>query len=243
MVKINSSRLVLKYMSIKIAPSILSADFANLESEILALEESGADYIHFDVMDGSFVPNITIGPCVIKSLRKLTNIPFDIHLMIQNPQNHLQSFADAGADIITIHHETITHHQRVLNQIKNLKNCLGKNIKAGISLVPSTNENVLEYLYNDLDLILVMSVNPGFGGQKFLDTQLTKLQNISNKLKSLSLDKKVEISVDGGVNDKTAKLLKNCGANVLIAGSFIFENKQELNKNNYENSISLLRNI
>lgn len=206
---------------IKIAPSILSADFANLGEEIKQISVDGADYIHVDVMDGSFVPNITIGHDVVKAIRPHSNLPFDVHLMIQNPDNHVENFANAGADIITIHTEAVTHLHRSIQKIKSL----GK--KAGVSIVPSTNENVLDYVLEDVDLILVMSVNPGFGGQKFISSQLRKIENIANKLSKLGGE--IDLQVDGGINDKTAKQVIDVGANVLVAGSYIFgsENKKD----------------
>jgi ribulose-phosphate 3-epimerase len=213
--------------NIKISPSILSADFANLGKDVKAVSEAGADYIHIDVMDGSFVPNITIGPDVIKSIKNYSDLPFDVHLMINNPDNHLENFALSGADIITVHSEATTHLHRTVQKIKSL----GK--KAGVSIVPSTNENVLDYVLEDIDLILVMTVNPGFGGQKFISSQLKKIENISNKIAKLG--KKIDLEVDGGVNEETAKQAINCGANVLVAGSFIFGNQ------NYSEAIQKLR--
>ncbi|MES2676867.1 MAG: ribulose-phosphate 3-epimerase [Pseudomonadota bacterium] len=213
--------------NIKISPSILSANFANLGEEVQAISKAGADYIHIDVMDGSFVPNITIGSDVVKSIRGYSDLPFDVHLMIQNPDLHLENFANAGADIITIHTEAATHLHRSVAKIKSL----GK--KAGVSIVPSTNENVLDYVLEDVDLILVMTVNPGFGGQKFISSQLKKIENISNKISKLG--KKIDLEVDGGINQENARQVINCGANVLVAGSFIFGNK------NYSEAITKLR--
>jgi ribulose-phosphate 3-epimerase len=199
---------------IKIAPSILSADFAKLGEEIQNIEKAGADYIHIDVMDGSFVPNITIGNEVVKSLRQKTQLPFDVHLMINNPDNHIKAFAEAGADIITIHAEASIHLDRSLALIKSF------NKKVGVSLVPSTHENSLDYILEKLDLILVMTVNPGFGGQKFLTSQLKKIENIRNKIEKSG--KKIELEVDGGINDHTAKIAVEAGADVLVSGSYIF---------------------
>lgn len=213
--------------NIKISPSILSADFAKLGEEVKAISQAGADYIHIDVMDGSFVPNITIGSDVTKSIRNHSDLPFDVHLMIKNPDIHLENFANAGADIITVHSEATIHLHRTIQKIKSL----GK--KAGVSIVPSTNENVLDYVLEDIDLILVMTVNPGFGGQKFISSQLQKIENISNKI--AKLNKKIDLEVDGGINQETAKQAINCGANVLVAGSFIFGNK------NYSDAIKKLR--
>ncbi|MFT6332756.1 MAG: ribulose-phosphate 3-epimerase [Lentimonas sp.] len=200
--------------NIKISPSILSADFANLGCAVKDISKAGASYIHIDVMDGSFVPNITIGPDVVKSIRNYSNLPFDTHLMINNPDAHLESFANAGSDIITVHTEATTHLHRTVSKIKSL----GK--KAGVSIIPSTNEDVLDYVLEDVDLILVMTVNPGFGGQKFISSQLRKIENIANKISKIG--RKIDLEVDGGINPKTAKQVINCGANVLVAGSFIF---------------------
>ena len=212
---------------IKISPSILSADFAKLGAEIQAIEKAGADYIHIDVMDGSFVPNITIGNEVIKSLRKISSLPFDVHLMIQNPDAHVKAFADAGSDIITIHAEASTHLDRSVELIKSL----GK--KVGVSIVPSSLQDVLDYVLEKLDLILVMTVNPGFGGQKFLSSQLKKIENIRKKIEKSG--KKIELEVDGGINCETAKSVVAAGADVLVSGSYIFGSK------NYSNAILKLR--
>lgn len=201
----------------KIAPSILSADFSKLGQEILSLENAQADYIHIDVMDGAFVPNITIGNEVIKSLRKVTNLPFDVHLMINNPDNHIKSFAEAGSDIITIHAEASIHLDRSLDLIKSY------NKLVGVSLVPSTPENVLDYILEKVDLILVMTVNPGFGGQKFLSSQLKKIENIRQKIDKIG--KKIELEVDGGINNITAPQVINAGADVLVSGSYIFSSE------------------
>ncbi|MFT6322428.1 MAG: ribulose-phosphate 3-epimerase [Granulosicoccus sp.] len=201
---------------IKISPSILSADFANLGRDVAAISKAGADYIHIDVMDGNFVPNITIGSDVVKSLRSHSGLPFDVHLMIENPDLHLKSFADAGADIITVHAETSKHLHRTVQNIKSL----GK--KAGVSIVPSTPEDVLDYVLEEVDLVLIMTVNPGFGGQKFISSQLKKIENISNKL--AKMNRKIDIEVDGGINELTSKKVIDVGANVLVAGSFIFSN-------------------
>jgi len=211
----------------KIAPSILSANFAKLGEEILAIEKAGADYIHIDVMDGSFVPNITIGNEVVKSLRKVSAVPFDVHLMINNPDNHIKTFADAGSDIITIHAEASIHLDRSIELIKSF----GK--KAGVSIVPSTHEDALDYVLEKLDLILVMTVNPGFGGQKFLFSQLKKIENLRKKIERSG--KKIELEVDGGINEETAKIAASAGADVLVSGSYIFGSP------NYSAAISKLR--
>ncbi len=212
---------------LKIAPSLLSADFSKLGEEIHAVEKAGADYIHLDVMDGSFVPNITIGNEVIKNLRKNSALPFDVHLMINNPDNHVKAFAEAGSDIITIHAEAVTHLDRSLQLITSF----GK--KAGVSIVPSTHEDVLDYVLEKLDLILVMTVNPGFGGQKFLSSQLKKIENIRKKIDQSG--KKIELEVDGGINDQTISQVAAAGADVVVSGSYIFGSK------NYSEAILKLR--
>ena len=208
---------------VKISPSILSADFSILKEEIQKLEE--ADYIHIDVMDGNFVPNLTFGPKLVKDIRKYTDKIFDVHLMVNNPENYIDSMADAGADIITIHYESCIHIDRVITRIKD------KGLKAGLTLVPSTNENVLRYLLDKIDLILVMSVNPGFGGQKFLYSQLDKIRNI----KKMIGNRNIEIEVDGGINEETYKQVIEAGADVLVAGSYVF------NSNDYNEAIRKLK--
>ena len=212
---------------IKISPSILSADFSRLGEEIKNIEAANADYIHIDVMDGSFVPNITIGNEVLKSLRPISKLTFDVHLMINNPDNHIKAFAEAGSDIITIHQEASTHLDRSISLIKSF------NKKAGVSLVPSTHEDSLDYILEKLDLVLVMTVNPGFGGQKFLDSQLRKIENIRKKIDKIG--KKIDLEVDGGINQETSKLAVSAGADVLVSGSYIFTSK------NYLEAISKLR--
>ena len=213
---------------IKIAPSILSADFAKLGQEIEQVSAQ-ADYIHIDVMDGHFVPNITIGSDIVKSVRSYSKLPFDVHLMTHNVDHHIREFAAAGADIITIHAEACTHLERSLSLIKSL------GLKAGVSLVPSSHENKLDYVMNIVDLILVMTVNPGFGGQKFLPTQLPKIKAIKNKI--IQSGRAIDLEVDGGINPQTAKQVIEAGANVLVSGAYIFKDGAE----NYARNISLLR--
>jgi ribulose-phosphate 3-epimerase len=197
-----------------IAPSILSADFAKLGEEVRAIDEAGADWIHVDVMDGHFVPNLTIGPGVVKALRPHTQKPFDVHLMISPVDPFLDAFAEAGADIITVHPEAGPHLHRTIQRVKGL----GR--KAGVSLNPATPAKALDYVLEDVDLVLVMSVNPGFGGQKFITSQLRKIEAIANRVAKESLD--VIVEVDGGIDPETARQAVAAGATALVAGTAVF---------------------
>ena len=197
----------------KIAPSILSADFAALGDEIARVESGGADQLHVDVMDGRFVPNLTIGPVVVGAIRKRTRLPLDVHLMIVEPERYIPEFVRAGADIVTVHVEACWHLQRTLAQIREL------GARAGVALNPSTPASALEYVLDDLDLVLVMSVNPGFGGQKFIPSAYRKIRQV----RTLLGDRPVDVSVDGGVKVDHARPLAEHGASVLVAGSAVFE--------------------
>jgi len=198
----------------RIAPSILSADFSRLGEEIRAVEAAGADLIHVDVMDGHFVPNITIGPLVVEACRKVTKLPLDVHLMIENPERYVADFAKAGADYLVVHAETGYHLHRLVQSIKELK------VKAGVSLNPATPLEALDYVLGDLDLVLIMSVNPGFGGQAFIPSALDKIRRLRRTLDERNLS--VEIEVDGGVKPANGAEIASAGADILVAGSAVF---------------------
>lgn len=206
----------------KLAPSILSADFARLGEQIKEAEAAGADYIHVDVMDGHFVPNLTIGPVVVGWLRPLTKLPFDVHLMIEAPERYIPEFANAGADIITVHQETCVHLHRTVQQIK------GFNKQAGIALNPATPVATLEEILPYIDLVLILSVNPGFGGQAFIEPSLRKIAAMRKMIETRGLASQIEIEVDGGVNAEIAPRVVTAGANVLVAGSAVFNKKESV---------------
>ncbi|WHY88041.1 ribulose-phosphate 3-epimerase [Neobacillus novalis] len=212
---------------VKIAPSILSADFSKLGEEITAVEKAGADYIHIDVMDGHFVPNITIGPLIVEAIRPLTKLPLDVHLMIENPDQYIEAFAKAGADYITVHFEACRHLHRTIQNIKSF------GIKAGVVLNPATPVESIQHIIGDIDMVLLMSVNPGFGGQKFIPEVLPKIRRVKKMAAEKGLA--LEIEIDGGVNPETGKLCMEAGANVLVAGSAIY------NQPDYAKAISLIR--
>lgn len=199
---------------IKVAPSILSSDFSHLAEEIQTIQSAGADMVHIDVMDGSFVPNITIGSPVVKSLRNTTNLDFDVHLMIEHPETQIDAFVDAGADIVTFHVEATHHAHRVIQQIKS------RGVRAGIAVNPGTSLAMIEEVLGDVDMVLVMTVNPGFGGQRFIDSQLDKVHMLYHTIEDMGYE--CDIEVDGGINAKTSELVREAGANILVAGSAVY---------------------
>lgn len=205
-----------------VAPSLLAADFSKLREEIQEVESYGAEYLHLDVMDGNFVPNISFGAPVISSIRKHSNLVFDVHLMVENPDRFIKDIADAGADVITVHTEATKHLNRTIQLIKSY----GK--KVGVALNPSTPLDFIKYDLKDIDMVLIMTVNPGFGGQAFIEGMLQKIKDLR------SIDPNIDIQVDGGINDKTSKLVKEAGANILVAGSYLF-------KGDYKQKIESLR--
>jgi len=206
----------------KLAPSILSADFSNLLKDIKRLEKAGCDMLHIDVMDGHFVPNITIGPLVINSIKDKTKLPLDVHLMIEEPDKYIQDFIRAGAHIITVHAEACVHLHRTIQLIKK------QGVKVGVSLNPATSLDVLDYVLADLDMVLIMSVNPGFGGQSFISSAMEKIAILRERIKRDNLN--VDIQVDGGINSNNIKSIIEAGANVIVAGSAIFKDG-EIEKN------------
>lgn len=203
---------------LELSPSLLSADFTNLKSEMEVLDKNGVKYLHLDVMDGMFVPNISFGPMIIKQLRPLTNMIFDVHLMIEDPDRYVQNFKDAGADILTVHYEACKHLHRTVSYIKSL------GMKAGVSLNPATNIDVLDYVLEDLDLVLIMSVNPGFGGQSFIPSALDKIKNLKAKIRERNLN--VIVEVDGGVKTTNVKDVIEAGADLIVSGSDVFADKE-----------------
>ena len=213
---------------VKIAPSILSADFSRLGEEVKAVEEAGADWIHVDVMDGKFVPNITVGPLVVEALRKVTDLPLDVHLMIENADHYVEDFVAAGADIISVHAEACPHLHRTIQRIKD------SGVKAGVVLNPATTLFALDEIIEQVDMVLLMSVNPGYGGQEFIGSVLSKIELLRNTLNESGVE--LDVEVDGGVKPDNAATIKKAGANVLVAGSAIF------GSDDYKKSIEELRN-
>ncbi len=216
-------------MSHKVAPSILSSDFSNLQAECQMINESDADWYHIDVMDGVFVPNLTFGMPVIKAIKKHSNKPFDVHLMIVEPDKFISDFADAGADILTVHYEACPHLHRSVQRIK------AEGMKAGVALNPHTNINSLEDIIQDIDLVCLMSVNPGFGGQSFIENTYQKIKDLKALINRKNTNTLIEI--DGGVTSSNAKKLIDCGADVLVAGSFVFKSE------NPTSTIKELKNV
>ncbi|MBU0698878.1 MAG: ribulose-phosphate 3-epimerase [Proteobacteria bacterium] len=212
-----------------IAPSILSADFSRLGDEIRAVEDAGADWIHVDVMDGHFVPNITIGPLIVEAARKVTSLPLDVHLMIESPERYIKDFADAGADLISVQVEACVHLNRTIQMIKEI------GLRAGVVLNPSTPLATIEWVLKDVDFVMIMSVNPGFGGQKFIPNSLDKVKDLRGMTRENGLSTLIEI--DGGVNEKTIKNISDAGVDVFVAGSAIFESSD------YKETITRFRKL
>lgn len=203
---------------IKLAPSILSADFANLEQDVRKVERAGCEYLHIDVMDGHFVPNITIGPLIVESLKKKDiGMIFDVHLMIENPDNYVADFAKAGADIIVVHQEACRHLHRTIQNIKS------HGVKAGIALNPATPVDTIKHVIGDIDMVLLMSVNPGFGGQSFIESVLPKIRQVRDMAREMSLE--LDIQVDGGIKPSNVRMVVEAGANIVVAGSAIFNSE------------------
>ena len=214
-------------IGVKISPSILSADFVRLAEEVKALEQGGADWIHLDVMDGNFVPNITIGPPVVSAIRRIVNRPLDVHLMIHDPNRYIDEFADAGADILCVHAEACPHLHRTLNAIRS------RDIRAGVALNPATPLTVLDYVWEEIDMVLLMTVNPGFGGQSFIPAMIPKISAVRRHIDEHDLA--VELQVDGGIKADNVHLVAQAGATVIVSGSGI------LNSSDYGSTISLMR--
>lgn len=212
---------------IKLAPSILSADFARLLEDVKKVENAGCEYLHIDVMDGHFVPNITLGPQIVKSLRKDVNMIFDAHLMIENPDNYIKDFVDAGCDIIVVHQEACKHLHRTIQNIKS------HGIKAGVSLNPATSIECIKHIIEDIDMVLIMTVNPGFGGQSFIESMIPKIEELKSFIDSKGLN--IDIQVDGGIKPNNVDKVVKAGANIIVAGSAIF------NSDDIESTIKLFR--
>ena len=212
---------------IKLAPSILSADFARLLEDVKKVEKAGCEYLHIDVMDGHFVPNITLGPAIVKSLRKDVNMVFDTHLMIENPDNYIKDFVDAGSDLIVVHAEACRHLHRTIQNIKSY------NVKVGVALNPATSIESIKHILEDVDMVLIMTVNPGFGGQSFIESMLEKIKELKQLIDDKNLN--VDIQVDGGIKPDNIHKVVEAGANIIVAGSAIF------NSENIEETVSLMR--
>lgn len=212
---------------IKLAPSILSADFARLLEDVKKVEKAGCEYLHIDVMDGHFVPNITLGPAIVKSLRKDVNMVFDTHLMIENPDNYIKDFVDAGSDLIVVHAEACRHLHRTIQNIKSY------NVNVGVALNPATSIESIKHIIEDVDMVLIMTVNPGFGGQSFIESMLEKIKELKQLIDDKNLN--VDIQVDGGIKPDNIHKVVEAGANIIVAGSAIF------NSENIEETVSLMR--